>query len=234
LKKTKLISGITIIVAIMMISIGMVIQNDEMSSTINTNVDLRDFKIQNMAASTNMIVKKSVNDSDTVKTPTEATNLVLTEVQMETAPASVIIPPRVEVYEGMTLEELAVKLDRNLGNGIVAGKGSLIATECINKGVDPYVAVAILLHETGCRYSCSSLAKTCYNFGGQKGSPGCNGGAYKRYNSIDEGLVGFIDNLYRNYYSKGLRTVATIGPRYAESNTWVSKINTYVAQIRAN
>lgn len=234
MKKTKLISGITVIVAIMMISIGMVIQNDEMSSTINTNVDLRDFKIQNMAASTNMIVKKSVNDSDTVKTPTEATNLVLTEVQMETAPASVIIPPRVEVYEGMTLEELAVKLDRNLGNGIVAGKGSLIATECINKGVDPYVAVAILLHETGCRYSCSSLAKTCYNFGGQKGSPGCNGGAYKRYNSIDEGLVGFIDNLYRNYYSKGLRTVATIGPRYAESNTWVSKINTYVAQIRAN
>ncbi len=234
MKKTKLISGITVIVAIMMISIGMVIQNDEMSSTINTNVDLRDFKIQNMAASTNMIVKKPVNDSDTVKTPTEATNLVLTEVQMETAPASVIIPPRVEVYEGMTLEELAVKLDRNLGNGIVAGKGSLIATECINKGVDPYVAVAILLHETGCRYSCSSLAKTCYNFGGQKGSPGCNGGAYKRYNSIDEGLVGFIDNLYRNYYSKGLRTVATIGPRYAESNTWVSKINTYVAQIRAN
>ena len=234
MKKTKLISGITVIVAIMMISIGMVIQNDEMSSTINTNVDLRDFKIQNMAASTNMILKKSVNDSDTVKTPTEATNLVLTEVQMETAPASVIIPPRVEVYEGMTLEELAVKLDRNLGNGIVAGKGSLIATECINKGVDPYVAVAILLHETGCRYSCSSLAKTCYNFGGQKGSPSCNGGAYKRYNSIDEGLVGVIDYLYRNYYSKGLRTVATIGPRYAESNTWVSKINTYVAQIRAN
>lgn len=234
MNKTKVISYITVIVAIMMISTGMIIQKEEMSSTINTNVDLKDFKIQNMAASTNMIVKKSVNDSDTVKTPTEATNLVLTEVQMETAPASVIIPPRVEVYEGMTLEELAVKLDRNLGNGIVAGKGSLIATECINKGVDPYVAVAILLHETGCRYSCSSLAKTCYNFGGQKGSPGCNGGAYKRYNSIDEGLVGFIDNLYRNYYSKGLRTVATIGPRYAESNTWVSKINTYVAQIRAN
>lgn len=234
MNKTKVISYITVIVAIMMISTGMIIQKEEMSSTINTNVDLKDFKIQNMAASTNMIVKKPVNDSDTVKTPTEATNLVLTEVQMETAPASVIIPPRVEVYEGMTLEELAVKLDRNLGNGIVAGKGSLIATECINKGVDPYVAVAILLHETGCRYSCSSLAKTCYNFGGQKGSPGCNGGAYKRYNSIDEGLVGFIDNLYRNYYSKGLRTVATIGPRYAESNTWVSKINTYVAQIRAN
>ena len=234
MKKTKLISGITIIVAIMMISIGMVIQNDEMSSTINTNVDLRDFKIQNMAASTNMIVKTAENTSDTEQSTNETANLVLTEVQMETAPASVIVPPRVEVYEGMTLEELAAKLDRNLGSGIVAGKGLLIATECINKGVDPYVAVAILLHETGCRYSCSSLARTCYNFGGQKGSPGCNGGAYKRYNSIDEGLVGFIDNLYRNYYSKGLTTVAAIGPRYAESNTWVSKINTYVAQIRAN
>ena len=238
MNKTKVISYITVIVAIMMISTGMVIQKEEMSSTINTNVDLKDFKRQNMAASTNMIVK-TVDNTDNISnvkqtSDTTNANLVLTEVQMEIAPSSVIVPPRVEVYEGMTLEELAEKIDRNIGNGIVAGKGALIATECINKGVDPYVAVAILLHETGCRYSCSSLARTCYNFGGQKGTPGCNGGAYKRYNSIDEGLVGFIDNLYRNYYSRGLNSVESIGPKYAESNTWVSKINSYVSQIRAN
>lgn len=214
-----------------MISVGMVIQNEESAKTLNTNVDISNFKIQNMAASTNMIIQ------DTEKNETKENNQttdLLTAVDMETAPASVIIPPRIEVYEGMTLEELAAKLDRNLGNDIVAGKGALIASECINKGVDPYVAVAILLHETGCRYSCSTLARSCNNFGGQKGSPSCNGGSYKAYNSIDEGLVGFIDNLYRNYYSRGLNTVESIGPKYAESNTWVSKINTYVSQIRAN
>lgn len=231
MKRIKLISSITLIVGILMISVGMVIQNDESAQALNTNVNISDFKIQNMTASANMIIQDT--NKETTEENKKTTDL-LTAVDMETAPASVIVPPRIEVYEGMTLEELAIKLDRNLGTDIVAGKGALIASECVNKGVDPYVAVAILLHETGCKHSCSRLARTCNNFGGQKGAPGCNGGAYKAYNSIDEGLVGFIDNLYRNYYSRGLNTVESIGPRYAESNTWVSKINSYVSQIRAN
>ncbi len=232
MKRIKVISSITLIVGILMISVGMVIQNEESTQALNTNVNISNFKIQNMAASTNMIIQDTNKES--TKEESNQTTDLLTAVDMETAPASVIVPPRIEVYEGMTLEELAIKLDRNLGNDIVAGKGALIASECVNKGVDPYVAVAILLHETGCKYSCSKLARTCNNFGGQKGSPSCNGGSYKAYNSIDEGLVGFIDNLYRNYYSRGLNTVESIGPKYAESNTWVSKINSYVSQIRAN
>lgn len=223
-----MLSVITMIVGIMMISIGMVIQNENSINTLNGNQKIQEFNIKNMAASTNMIVE------ETEKSDTTADNLLLTEVVMETAPASVIVPPRVEVYEGMTLEELAAKLNRNLGTDIVAGKGALIATECINKGVDPYVAVAILLHETGCKSRCSTLARRCNNFGGQKGGPSCNGGSYKAYSSIDAGLVGFIDNLYRNYYSRGLTTIETIGPRYAESPTWRSKITWYVGQIRAN
>lgn len=229
MRKIKIISTITMMIGIVMISIGMVIQSDESSITLNSST-IQEINVKNMAASANMIVK----ESETTDSTEESENLLLTEVVMETAPASVIIPPRVEVYEGMTLEELAEKLDRNLGSDIVAGKGSLIASECINKGVDPYVATAILLHETGCKSKCSTLARTCNNFGGQKGSPSCNGGSYKAYNSIDEGLVGFIDNLYKNYYSKGLTTVEQIGPKYAESSTWISKINWYVEQIRQN
>ena len=228
MKRTKVLCIITIFVAVMMISIGLVIEND-LSSSYKYSSDIYNFKIQNMAASSNMIVKsvKTKNENEIVK-PT------FKEVEMETSPASVIIPPRVEVYESMTLEELGEKLNRSLGSDIVAGKGSLIAAECINKGVDPYIATAILLHETGCGSSCSSLSRTCYNFGGQKGAPGCNGGSYKQFSSIDEGLVGLIDNLNNNYFSKGLNTVESIGPRYAESGTWVSKINWYVEKIRNN
>ena len=228
MKKNKILGGLTFGVGIMMISIGMVIQSDSTGNNLN-NPNIEEVNIKNMAASANMIVQKTEQGEES-----ETENLLLTEIKMETAPASIIVPPRVEVYEGMTLEELAMKLDRNLGGDIVAGKGALIATECINKGVDPYVAVAILLHETGCKSRCSNLARSCNNFGGQKGSPSCNGGSYKAYNSIDEGLVGFIDNLYRNYYSRGLNTVERIGPKYAESNTWIPKINWYVNQIRAN
>ena len=104
------------------------------------------------------------------------------------------------------------------------------SNKCIELGVDPYIATAIIMHETGCgQNQCSNIARNCFNFGGQKGS-GC--GAYKKYNSIEEGLEGMITNLYNNYYSHGLNTVESIGPRYAESNTWVSKINWYVNKIR--
>ena len=228
MRRTKVLCIVTIFVAVMMISIGLVIEKD-LSSSYKYSSDIYNFKIQNMAASSNMIVKsvKTKNENEVVK-PT------FKEVEMETSPASVIIPPRVEVYESMTLEELGEKLNRSLGGDIVAGKGQLIAAECINKGVDPYIATAILLHETGCGSSCSSLARTCYNFGGQKGAPGCNGGAYKQFSSIDEGLVGLIDNLNNNYFSRGLNTVESIGPKYAESGTWVSKINWYVEKIRNN
>ena len=228
MKRTKSLCIVTIFVAIMMISIGLVIEKD-LSSSYKYSSDIYNFKIQNMAASSNMIVKsvKSKNETEVVKPSFK-------EVEMETSPASVIIPPRVEVYESMTLEELGEKLNRSLGSDIVAGKGPLIAAECINKGVDPYIATAILLHETGCGSSCSSLSRTCYNFGGQKGAPGCNGGAYKQFSSIDEGLVGLIDNLNNNYFSRGLNTVESIGPKYAESGTWVSKINWYIEKIRNN
>ena len=132
------------------------------------------------------------------------------------------------------LIKLSDKLNRNLGSDIVAGKGELIATECINKGVDPYITVAIILHETGCGTKCSNLARYCYNFGGQKGKPSCNGGAFRQFDTIDEGLVGMIDNLSRNYFALGLNTPETIGPKYCEGNEWAGHISWFVNKIRSS
>ena len=226
MRKTRFILILTCIVAVMMIYIGVSLQK-EYSGDNNTKINDLNYKIKNMSASTNMIVKESESEEFQPEK-----KMTVTEVEMETAPASVIIPTRVEVYEGMTLEELAVKLNRNLGNDIIAGKGMLIASECINKGVDPYVATSIILHETGCKSKCSNLARYCYNFGGQKGRPSCNGGSFKKFDTIDEGLVGMINNLYKNYYAMGLNTVETIAPKYCEGNTWAGKINWFVNSIR--
>lgn len=232
MKRAKIISSLLTMLSIIMFSLAIVIQSRESLSTkkVDTVISYDEIDIKNMAASTNIIVKQMSND----KKNDEKTISTLSEVEMETAPASVVIPPRVEVYEQMTMEELAAKLDRNLGNGYIAGKGYLIASHCIEKGVDPYIAVAIMLHETGCKYNCSSLVRSCNNVGGQKGAPGCNGGSYKAYQTLDEGIVGFIDNLYKNYYSKGLTTIETIAPKYAQSSAWPTKIRNYVNQIRAN
>ena len=227
MKRGKLISSVLATLGIVMISIGLVIQKEDITTlqkqkaivTKNSEIELK-----NMATSANTIINEEEEEN----------TQELIAIDMEIAPASVIVPPRIEVYEGMTIDELAAKLNRNLGNGYIAGKGYLIASQCIEKGVNPYVAVAIMLHKTGCKYNCSSLVRTCNNVGGQKGAPGCNGGAYKAYATLDEGIIGFINNLYKNYYSKGLNTIEQIAPKYAASKAWPGKIRSYVEQIRAN
>ena len=227
MKRGKLISSVLATLGIVMISIGLVIQKEDITTlqkqkaivTKNSEIELK-----NMATSANTIINEEEEEN----------TQELIAIDMEIAPASVIVPPRIEVYEGMTIDELAAKLNRNLGNGYIAGKGYLIASQCIEKGVDPYVAVAIMLHETGCKHNCSSLVRTCNNVGGQKGAPGCNGGSYKAYATLDEGIIGFINNLYKNYYSKGLNTIEQIAPKYAASKAWPGKIRSYVEQIRAN
>ncbi len=157
------------------------------------------------------------------------------EVNMETSPsASLDIAPAVQgdLITKMTVEEIGTQLNKHLGTDLLMNKGELIASYAISLQVDPFVVAAIMLHETGCGSRCSGLVRACNNVAGQKGSPAC-GGSYKGYASIDDGIRGAIDNLYRNYYTKGYNTVEKIGPKYAESNTWVSKINAYIARLKS-
>ncbi len=132
------------------------------------------------------------------------------------------------VYDGKTLDEVADTIERQL-NSTVKGKGYLIASYALEKGVDPYMATAILLHETGCKWGCSYLVRECNNVGGQKGK-GC--GAYSYFNSLDEGIKAFIDNLYKNYISYGLTTPEEINPKYAEDPNWAKGVNKYIEIIK--
>lgn len=136
----------------------------------------------------------------------------------------------VAVYEGMTMEELTAKLNRSLTSDL-SGYGASFAKYSIDYGVDPYLAVAISLHETGCNGGCSNLVKQCNNVGGMKGQ-GC--GAYGSFASLDAGIEAMIRNLSRNYIAYGLTTPEKIGPKYAMSTTWATKINNYIERIRKN
>lgn len=132
------------------------------------------------------------------------------------------------VYDNMTMDELSDKLERSL-NSTLKGKGRLFASYSIELGLDPYLALAIVLHETGCSYNCSGLVNTHYNLGGLKGS----NGKYLAFNSLDDGIKGYLDILYKNYYSKGLTTPELMNPKYAESTTWANRVNWYIQKIKA-
>lgn len=223
MKKTKLIISVLSVIIIMAFSVFLTVKNENALNNIN-KIKFEEVDMNSLSTSTNMIINK---ENDVIS---EDKAIPLQEVSMDIVPATVI---REEVYAGLTMEELAAKFDRLLGSGYMQGKGYLIASYSLEKGVDPYVALAIILHETGCggTSSCSKLVVTCNNVGGQKGSPGCNGGAYKSFPTLDDGIKGFIDNLYRNYYAVGLTTIDSIAPKYAEGSTWSSKIHWYVNKI---
>lgn len=135
------------------------------------------------------------------------------------------------VYNGLTLDQLADKLERNL-NSTISGYGYVFASKSIELGLDPYLAVSIMLHETGCKWTCSSLMQKCNNVGGMKGTPGCGGGSYKKFDTLEEGIDSFLTMLYNKYYSKGYITPEQIGPKYAEDPMWASRINNYIYQIK--
>ena len=179
-----------------------------------SNVDKNELK--NAFASIN--VRNNIKEKDIIDIP---------EINKEDA-----LTKRVIVYDNMTLSELSDKLNKSM-NDTLSGKGELLASYSLEKGVDPYIALSIILLETGCNNGrCSGLTRNCYNFGGQKGSPSCNGGSYKAFNSIDDGLKGFIDNL-STYYAKGLDTPEKMNSRYAESSTWAMKVRNYERSIKA-
>jgi len=137
------------------------------------------------------------------------------------------------VYDGLTKQELIDKINRNL-NSTIAGKGEIFVNYSLELGIDPYLAVAIVLHETGCTWDCSRLVKECNNVGGMKGNNSCPGSSYAYFSTIDEGIKNFMDNLYRNYYAYGLTTPEAINPKYAQSTAWAGRINYYINKIKAS
>ena len=135
------------------------------------------------------------------------------------------------VFDGLTEQQLIDKIEKFL-NSNLKGKGDLYVTYSLKQGVDPYLAVAISMHETGCKWGCSTLVKECNNVGGQVGGPSCKGGTYKKYETLDEGIKGFIDNIAKNYVQKGLTTAEEMNSKYAADKSWASKVNKYIDEIK--
>ena len=136
------------------------------------------------------------------------------------------------IYEGLTLTELTDKLNKSLPH-YLTNTGYYFANYTKNTGLDPYLAVSIVLLETGCKWGCSSLTVNCNNIGGLKGGNSCNGGSYRRYNTLGEGIDGFLDIIYKNYYLKGLTTPEQMAPYYAQSTLWADKVNNYINEVKA-
>lgn len=135
------------------------------------------------------------------------------------------------VWDNLTEEELIIKLNKNLYSTL-SNTGLHFAKYTSETGLDPYLAISIVNLETGCKWGCSYLARTCNNIGGIKGSPSCNGSSYRRYDTLEEGIKSYLDLIYYNYYSIGLDDPYKMNSKYAESSTWAEKVNNYYQEVK--
>ena len=184
----------------------------------------REIKTENTTSNINEVALATKDESGTP----------IPESTPEPAPEPVPEPtPQAEpiVYDNMTLNELAEKLNRSL-KSTLSSTGLSFAKYAIDMNIDPYLAVAIVLHETGCNGTCSKQVRECYNVGGMKGGPSCNGTSYKKFASLDEGIYSFMYNLKTNYYDKGLTTPEQMNKKYAASKAWAGKIHHYINKIK--
>lgn len=194
----------------------------------------RETQTEATTSSSNEVAIATPKDESGTPIEVEPEPVQETEPVPTAEPAQVVEEPQAEpiVYDGMTLNELAEKLNRSL-KSTISGTGMSFAKYAVEMGIDPYLAVAIVLHETGCNGSCSTQVKQCYNVGGMKGGPSCNGTSYKKFASLDEGIYSFMKNLKTNYYDKGLTTAEQMNKKYAASTTWATKVNNYISKIKA-
>ena len=174
--------------------------------------------------------KKKEEKTTTVSKTTETKKEVSTKAVEKKVEVKKQEPKK--VFDNLTMEQLTAKLNKSL-NSTLSNKGNIFAKYSIQYGVDPYLATAIALHETGCAWNCSNLVKQCNNVGGQKGSPGCGGGSYKSFKTLDAGIEGFISNLYYNYYKQGLNTPEKMNSKYAASTSWATQVNNYIKSIKS-
>ena len=133
-------------------------------------------------------------------------------------------------FNGEHIDVIAAKLDKYL-HSTLSGKGRFIAEYSLSVGMDPYLATAVMLQETGCQWTCSKLTRSCNNVGGNKGKPSCNGGSYRKFDTIEDGIK-FAINKLNSYYSKGKTTPKQINPHYAEDKTWYKKVENYMKKLK--
>ena len=135
-------------------------------------------------------------------------------------------------YEGESIESVAKKLEKYFKKTPLEGYGEHIASSSIKKGVNPYLIGGIILENTKCTTDCSIIFKNCNNVGDLRGAPGCFGGSYKKYDSIESSVNDLVDYVYDKFIVNKLTSPTAIYKKYGKDITWAFKVTNYMEKIK--
>lgn len=125
-------------------------------------------------------------------------------------------------------------------NGVLAGKGDMVAQIADEYGIPADIFAAIIAAETG--RGTSKAIRYRNNPGGlMDPKTGCK--SLQNFATLEQGLRKMASNLKRNYFDKGRTTLATIKPKYCPdgaandprglNKNWLPTTTKFAAQINA-
>ena len=130
------------------------------------------------------------------------------------------------------MEDIARKMDKYFEKTPLEGYGEHIAKTSIAKGVNPYLVGGIIVDSTSCKNDCTILFKQCNNVGGMKGSPGCFGGTYKKFDSVGDSITELINEISKKFFTKEMQVPNQMYADYGKNSTWAFKVSKVMENLK--
>lgn len=135
-------------------------------------------------------------------------------------------------FNGESIEQIGKRFDNYVKKTPLEGFGEYIAKSSIAKGVNPYLIGAIILESSRCKTECSVIFKECNNVSGMKGSPGCFGGSYRVYDSINDAITDVVNDIGKTFYTKEMQSPYKMYKDYGKNSSWAFKVSNYMDAIK--
>ena len=135
-------------------------------------------------------------------------------------------------FNGESIETIGKKINKYCEKTSLEGYGEYIAKESIYKSVNPYLISGIILENSNCKNECSVIYKECNNATGMKGSPGCFGGSYKKYDKIEDSISDIVNKISKEFYTPEMQTPYKMYKDYGKNSSWALKVSNFMEAIK--
>lgn len=135
-------------------------------------------------------------------------------------------------FGGEDANKIGKKIDKFLVKSSMEGYGTKIASLSIKKNVNPYLVTGIILESTSCTTDCSIILKMCNNVYESKGTPGCFGGSFKQYESIDSSIEDLVNKISADFYTSDLQNPNKMYEKFKKNAVWAFKVSNYMEKVK--
>ncbi len=149
----------------------------------------------------------------------------LLEHPKEEVPVDTVKPIIIDEYNGEKKDAIVSKINKYLAKTELKDIGNGTFVSAVTNDVNPYMLAAMVLVNTECNNECTVIMKSCNNVSYLRGEPGCFGGSYKKYNSIDDSIADLASYVGTNYVKNNLKTPYDIYKKYGKNIAWAYKVD---------